>query len=80
MPAPRSHVLQRVLGCLRDHPHDDTVERVAKRLGSTPADVVEAALVALEAEQLASRAGEHWSLTRAGWIAAREADPFAGLD
>ena len=45
---PRSELLRRVLGCLGDHPHDDTIDRVTRRLGLVRADAVEAALTALD--------------------------------
>jgi hypothetical protein len=64
---PRSILLRRVLGCLGDHCHDDTPERVARRLGLVSSEVVEAALQALEADGLVLSAGGHWQLTRRGW-------------
>jgi hypothetical protein len=63
-----------VLGCLSDHPHDDTIDRVTRRLGLVSADVVEAALTALEQESLVMRAGDHWQLTHQGWAVSRAAD------
>jgi hypothetical protein len=71
----RSDLLRRVLGCLRDHPHDDTVAGVARRLGFVDHDAVDAALQVLEQERLARHAGEHWQLTRRGWETARVQDP-----
>jgi hypothetical protein len=68
---PRSELLNRVLGCLRDHPHDNTPERMSARLGLFDVAAATAALQALEEESLAQSAGEHWSLTRQGWIVAR---------
>lgn len=72
---PRSDLLRRVLGCLRDHPHEDTVYGVTLRLGVVSADAVEAALTALGDESLVTRAGDHWQLTRSGWAAAHADDP-----
>ena len=74
---PLSDLLRRVLGCLRDHPHDDTPARVTRRLGLVTPDAVEAALAALEHDRLVMHAGEHWSPTRTGWKAARAENPFA---
>ena len=74
MPVPRSDLLRRVLGGLRDHPHDDTVEALTRRLGLVSEDAVEAALTALEEDHLVLRAGERFQLTRRGWKVAREAD------
>ena len=71
---PRSELLRRVLGCLGDHPHDDTIDRVTRRLGLVSADAVEAALTALEHDSLVTRAGDHWQLTRHGWAVSRAAD------
>ena len=71
---PRSELLRRVLGCLGDHPHDDTIDRVTRRLGLVSADAVEAALTALEQESLVARAGDHWQLTDDGWAVSRAAD------
>lgn len=67
--APRSVLLRRVLGCLRDHCHDDTPDRIAQRLGLVSPEVVEAALRALEEDVLVLSAGGHWQLTRRGWEA-----------
>ena len=75
LPSLRSDLLRRVLGCLRDHPHDDTVDEIARRLGLVSPDAVLAAVTALEQEELVMRAGEHWSLTRHGWVVARADDP-----
>ena len=72
---PRSELLRRVLGCLGSHPHDDTIDRVTRRLGLVSADAVEAALTALEQESLVVRAGDHWQLTLDGWAVSRAADP-----
>jgi DNA-binding IclR family transcriptional regulator len=71
---PRSDLLRRVLDCLGDHPHDNTIDRVARRLGLVSADAVEAALTALEQETLVTRAGDHWQLTHHGWAVSRAAD------
>jgi hypothetical protein len=71
MATPRSELLRRVLGCLGDHPHDDTIDRVARRLGLVSADAVKAALTALERESLVARAGDHWQLTDDGWAVSR---------
>jgi hypothetical protein len=71
---PRSELLRRVLGCLGDHPHDDTIDRVTWRLGLVSADAVEAALTALEQESLVTRASDHWQLTHRGWALSRAAD------
>lgn len=77
-PAHRSDLLRRVLGCLRDHPHDNTPERLSARLGLFDVEAATAALLALEGDALVLAAGEHWSLTRSGWAAAREdEDPDA---
>ena len=71
---PRSELLRRVLGCLGDHPHDDTIDRITRRLGLVSADAVEAALTALEQESLVTRASDHWQLTHRGWAVSRAAD------
>jgi hypothetical protein len=68
---PRSMTLRAVLGCLRDHPHDDTPQRIAQRLGILTPDETQPALQALSDEGLAFHVGEHWQLTREGWKAAR---------
>jgi hypothetical protein len=67
----RSELLRRVLGCLRDHPHDDTAARVSARLGLFDEDAAAAALQALESDSLVTVANDHWSLTRRGWSVAR---------
>jgi hypothetical protein len=72
---PRSILLQRVLGCLRDHCHDNTAEGIARRLGMISLDLVDAALQALEADRLVISDGPHWQLTRDGWASARAHDP-----
>ncbi len=74
--APRSHLLLAVLGCLRDHPHDTTPERIARRLGALSAVDVAAALQALLAEQLVITAVGHWQLSHRGFRAAPP-DPLA---
>jgi hypothetical protein len=66
MTAPRSLLLRSVLDCLRDHPHDDTAAEVARRLGRVSRDDVQAALQALECDDLVIHAGEHWQLSRQG--------------
>ena len=71
---PRSELVRRVLGCLGNHPHDDTIDGVTRRLGLVSADAVEAALTALEQESLVARAGDHWQLTLDGWAVSRAAD------
>lgn len=77
MPLLRSDLLRRVLGCLRDHPHDNTAERVSARLGLFDVHAAEAALQALQSDSLVNEAGGHWTLTRRGWTAARaDEDPF----
>jgi hypothetical protein len=76
----RSDLVRRVLGCLRDHPHDDTVARIASRLGFVERDAVEAALEVLSQDGLARRADDHWALTRAGWDASRPQDPRPDTD
>jgi DNA-binding IclR family transcriptional regulator len=68
--------LRRVLGCLRDHPHDNTVARVARRLGFVEPEAVEAALEVLMQDGYVRRAGEHWALTRGGWDVARSQAPY----
>ena len=72
---PRSELLNRVLGCLRDHPHDNTPELLSARLALFDVEATTAALRALEMDSLTHSAGEHWSLTRQGWIAARADEP-----
>ena len=67
----RSELLRRVLGCLRDHPHDNTPERMSARLGLFDTEAAAAALEALAADALTQSDGDHWSLTRKGWTAAR---------
>jgi len=76
---PRSDLLRRVLGSLRDHPHDSTVDQVARLLGLPPDDV-SVALRSLDEEGLAREARAHWSLSHAGWVAARADDPYGDLD
>jgi hypothetical protein len=76
---PRSDFLRRVLGSLRDHPHDNTADQIG-RLLDLPADDVEAALRSLEQEGLARAARTHWCLSHAGWVAARADDPYRDLD
>jgi hypothetical protein len=71
----RSDLVRRVLGCLRDHPHDDTVERVVRRLGFVERDAADAALQVLEQDGLTRHAGVHWQLTRRGWEIARRQNP-----
>jgi hypothetical protein len=73
--APRSLLLGRVLGCLRDHPHDTTPSWIAARLGDVGEDEVEVALQALAQDQLVLTAQGHWQLTRAGWRAAGPSPP-----
>jgi hypothetical protein len=75
--APRSELLRTVLGCLRDHPHDDTVDRMTKLLAWLDLDVVSAALISLEQDRLVSCAGGHWQLTYEGWSVARAQDPYS---
>jgi hypothetical protein len=76
----RSDLVRRVLGCLRDHPHDDTVKRIVRRLGFVEHDAVAAALEVLREDGLARRAGEHWALTARGWESARRQDPDLDLE
>jgi DNA-binding IclR family transcriptional regulator len=76
---PRSDLLRRVLGSLRDHPHDDTVEEIS-RLLALAADTVEVALAALEQDGLARQARTHWSLSHEGWRAARADDLYRDVD
>jgi hypothetical protein len=76
---PRSDLLRRVLGSLRDHPHDDTVDEIARLLSLAP-DTIEVALVALEEDGLARHARTHWTLSRTGWASARADDPFDDID
>jgi hypothetical protein len=71
----RSDLVRRVLGCLRDHPHDDTVQRIVRRLGFVEDDAVAAALELLREDGLTRSADEHWALTTAGWEAARRQNP-----
>jgi hypothetical protein len=78
--ARRSDLVRRVLGCLRDHPHDDTVEKIVRRLGLVEHDAVSAALLLLQEDGSVRRAGEHWALTTAGWEAARRQDPGSNHD
>ena len=75
MDAPRSQLLQAVLGCLRDHPHDSTPERIAQRLGTLPPPDVAAALQALLAEELVITAVGHWQLSHRGFRAAGPGPP-----
>lgn len=70
MTALRSDLVQRVLGCLRDHPHDDTVRGVTRRLGLVTDDAVAAALAVLEDDRLVTHAYGHWQLTREGFLTA----------
>ncbi len=64
------------MGCLRDHPHDTTPERIARRLGALSTLDVAAALQALLAEQLVITAVGHWQLSHSGFRAAPP-DPLA---
>jgi len=75
MPGPRSVLLTAVLGCLRDHPHDDTPALIARRLGDQSEAAVAIALTALEDERLVFGAGGHWQLSGSGWQAAGPAPP-----
>jgi DNA-binding IclR family transcriptional regulator len=68
-PDPAQH--QRVLKALRDNPHDDTVDGIARRT-RLAASEVQIALRALIAEHLVIEASGHWQLNRRGWRAARE--------
>jgi hypothetical protein len=68
-----------VLGSLRDHPHDDTADRIG-RLLAMPAEDVEVALTALAQDGLTSETRTHWVLTRSGWASARSDDPFDDLE
>jgi hypothetical protein len=72
---PRSQLLQAVLACLRDHPHDTTPESIARRLGSPQPPDIAAALQALLAEQLVITAVGHWQLSHRGFRAAGPAPP-----
>jgi hypothetical protein len=66
---------RRVLAFLREHPHDDTPQGVARRLGLAEPDV-DAAFRSLHRESLLSHARGHWQLTRLGWeISRRLAGP-----
>ena len=76
---PRSDLLRRVLGSLRDHPHDDTVDRVAVLL-ALPQDEVRVGLTALADDDLVRQTRSHWVLSRDGWLSARADDPYDGLD
>lgn len=69
-----ARVPSRVLGSLRDHPHDDTALRIARLLGLAPPNINEA-LAVLERDYLVAGAGEHWQLTRRGWQTARRLQP-----
>lgn len=75
MTALRSDLLHRVLGSLRDHPHDDTVQAVTQRLGLVTADAVGAALAVLEEDRLVTHARGHWQLTRQGFAIAGPTPP-----
>ena len=79
VPVPRSDLLRRVLGSLRDHPHDNTAEQIASLLSLAP-DTIEVALAALEQDGFARSTQAHWVLTRNGWAAARADDPYGDLD
>ena len=78
--APRSELLRCVLGSLRDHPHDDTIDRVSRLLAWLDLDAVRAALISLETDRLVSCAGGHWQLTWRGWSVARADDPYRDSD
>ncbi|MBE2320782.1 hypothetical protein DVA67_032785 [Solirubrobacter sp. CPCC 204708] len=60
-----------MLGCLCDHPHDNTPELLSARIAVFDTEAVAAALEALEQDSYVLSAGDHWSLTRRGWLAAR---------
>jgi len=77
--APRSDLVRRVLGSLRDHPHDDTIDSLTGRLGLVAADAVSAALTVLEQDRLVTHALGHWQLTHDGWTVSGEdaTDPDA---
>jgi len=76
----RSDLVCRVVDCLRDHPHDDTVLRLARRLAPIEDDAVLAACEVLAQEGLARHAGGHWQLTTSGWKIAHQRDPYARID
>jgi hypothetical protein len=82
MDRPSSILGQRVVGCLREHPHDDSPASLARRLDLAAPDAIDAALLALEHDGLVFHAGAHWQLTYAGWAAARDtvvsAQPTSG--
>ena len=74
-PVSTSLLVQAVLRCLADHPHDSTAALVSARLGDIgDVDAVEAALTLLLADGLAAEASGHYVLTAAGWRRHR-ADP-----
>jgi hypothetical protein len=76
---PRSDLLRRVLGSLRDHPHNDTVDQVAVLL-RLPEDDVHVALTALAEDDLVRQTRSHWVLSRDGWASARADDPYDDFD
>jgi DNA-binding IclR family transcriptional regulator len=76
---PRSDLLRRVLGALRDHPHDNTVEAIAVLL-TLPPETIADALGALREDGLVGEARGRWGLSRAGWSVARADDPYRGLE
>ena len=67
-PVSTSLLVQAVLRCLADHPHDSTAVLVSARLGDIgDVDAVEAALTLLLADVLVAEASGHYVLTAAGW-------------
>jgi DNA-binding transcriptional ArsR family regulator len=70
----RSLLVMAVLRCLAEHPHDDSVPRIASRLGEIgDPPAVEAALTVLHEGGLVTAARGHFALTRDGWTEARRA-------
>jgi hypothetical protein len=67
-----SVLLDAVVRCLAEHPHDSTAPQLAARLGDTgDPDVVHAALELLRQDGLVLAAGTHHALTTVGWDRAR---------
>lgn len=70
-----SLLVEMVLRCLADHPHDNTVGRLTTRLGDIgDADAVQAALALLLEDGLVVRSSGHFALSAGGWRLIRSLD------
>jgi hypothetical protein len=64
-----TELVDAILRGFAEHPHHSTAQQIAERRGNLTA--VRAAIDQLDAERLLLRAGEHRSLSTAGWRAVR---------